>query len=221
MLRRWVYFDPWRGSSKSSGARHALRAERSPRLAARRGSTVPANGPAQHHLPQARSVQASRYGSSWLQGLGGVSQGEGRVFNFVPMGSGSRRRSIIAPRPCSRRLDAHGAEPRASGGPTARGMARVTSPHGVKPDEPARGHGVTVYGLPCACPCGAGTFPGSFPGLSVGRPCGSPCGVPWAVPAGAAACAVASRTYRGRKGRECDTLSEKFFPALKNAAPVE
>lgn len=130
------------------------------------------------------------------------------------MGSGSRRRSIIAPRPCSRRLDAHGAEPRASGGPTARGMAWVTSPHGVKPDEPARGHGVTVYGLPCACPCGAGTFPGSFPGLSVGRPCGSPCGVPWAVPAGAAACAVASRTYRGRKSREGNknfTFFETFF----------
>ena len=73
-------------------------------------------------------------------------------------------RAFIAPRPCSRRLDAHGAEPRASGGPTARGMAWVTSPQGVKPNEPARGHGATVYGLPCACPCGGRDVPGKFPG---------------------------------------------------------
>lgn len=45
----------------------------------------------------------------------------------------------LRPACCSRRLDAHGAEPRASGGPTARGMARVTSPHGVKPM--GNGHG--------------------------------------------------------------------------------
>lgn len=62
------------------------------------------------------------------------------------MGSGSRLRSIIAPRPCSRRLNAHGAEPRASGGPTARGMAWVTSPHGVKPM--GNGHGFPSLVLP-------------------------------------------------------------------------
>lgn len=142
----------------------------------------PPNGPAQHHLSQAGSVQASRYGPSREARLGGVSQGEGRLFCCGSMRWLAMLAPLsIAPRPCSQRLDAQSGASRKRG-PHGHGMARVTNPHAVKP-EGVRQHGVTArrwYGLPLRCPCGGGGPGAGWSGVRSG---------------GGGGVAVASRTY--------------------------
>lgn len=117
----------------------------------------PPNGPAQHHLSQAGSVQASRYGPSGKQGSGSLT-GRRQIILLCSMRCSlcslrSRLHPALAPSGSTLK-----AEPHASGGPHGHGMARVTNPHAVKP-EGVRQHGVTArrwYGLPLRCPCGGG-----------------------------------------------------------------
>lgn len=78
----------------------------------------PPNGPAQHHLSQAGSVQASRYGPSGKQGSG-ESHREKADYSVVLHALLAMLAPLsIAPRPCSQRLDAQ------SGASRKRGSSR-------------------------------------------------------------------------------------------------